>query len=122
MTGRRTIGIRPQRVRCLAGAANAGVLVEPPHGGVALGADALALQDLDHRHQKDLEVEPERPMVDITDVEREASLPAGGVAAVRRCPTGASGAHLVPACLVGRTVVEVVDEQVTRPDQAHVAP
>ena len=60
-------------------------------------------------------------MVDVPDVERELLVPRHRVAAVHLRPAGDPRSHLVAARLLRRVQRQVLHEQRTRADQAHVA-
>ena len=66
------------------------------------------------------EIEPHRLMVDIPHIERESLVPAKVVPPVYLGPPGDPGSRLVPAHLRLGVVGQVLAQQWTRPDQAHV--
>ena len=72
-------------------------------------------------HEQDLEVEHERPVVDVPDVEGAAALPVRRAAAMDRRPPGHARPKLVATRLLGGTVRQISRRQRTRPDQAHLA-
>ena len=91
------------------------------HGRLPILADPLPLEDFLKSHPENLDIEPERPVVDVPDIVFEFFLPADGIATIDLRPAGDAGAHLVAAGLFRRVAVEVFHQQRARPDQAHVA-
>src|SRR5258708_2858495 len=60
------------------------------HGRMLSCADAFALHDARECARQNAEVEPQRPVVDVPDVELETWLPGEGIAPVDLRPTGDS--------------------------------
>src|SRR4029077_14952602 len=85
-------------------------------------ADADLRDGLPDRQQQDPDVEPERLVLHVPDVELEAPLPRERVAAVELRPPGDPGAHVVAAGLLPGIARQILHQQRPRADQAHVAP
>src|SRR5262245_29626724 len=93
---------------------------EARHRRVSRAVDAFCAQYAQQRERDDPEVQPERAVVDVPDVEPESVLPGLVVAPVDLCPAGDPGANLVAARLLGRVQGQILDEQRPRADDAHV--
>ncbi len=83
-------------------------------------ADAFAREEFPDRQDDDLEVQPQRAVIDVPHVQREFLLPGERVAPVDLRPTGDPGPHLVTAGLLRRVAGQVLHQQRARADQAHV--
>src|SRR5262249_34776708 len=82
-----------------------------------------AADDGGQRLEHDLDVQPERPVVDVEQVVAQLHLGVDGVAAVHLGPTGDPRRHLVPLPVVRDLDLEAMDEAgPLRPgaDQAHL--
>ena len=93
---------------------------EVRHRRVSLLADAIAAERLPDGQGNDLQVEPERRVVDIPDVQLELFFPAQRVAAVYLSPAGDPRAHVVPTRLLGRVERQVFHQKGPRSDETHV--
>ena len=83
--------------------------------------DALAPDDLCDRHLQDAQVEPERTVVHVPDVERELLVPGQRVAPVHLAPARDTRPDLVATHLLGRVARQVLGKERARTDEAHVA-
>src|SRR5438132_9787504 len=88
---------------------------------MAFGADAFALNQANQRQNHDLAIEPYADVVNIPDIELELVGPRNRVAAIDLRPAGQSWFDFVPPRLFRRVAVEVLHQQRTRTDQAHIA-
>ena len=88
---------------------------------MGLGTDIVAADDLPDGLNEDLEVEPQRLMIDVPHVESELVLPRDGIPAADLGETGDPGPDLVAASLLWGVAVEITHQEGTRPDEAHVA-
>ena len=91
------------------------------HRGVVGGVDSGPAQHLADRQRQNAQVEPERLMIDVPNIVPELLLPRQRVAASDLGPARDAGPDRVSAHLLGGVAVEVLDEQRTRPHQAHIA-
>src|SRR5215210_4548136 len=73
------------------------------------------------RRDDDPEVEPERPVVDIPDVEDEAVVPAYEVPALHLGEPSDAGLHVVPSCLLRRIARQVLEQEWPWSHDAHLA-
>jgi hypothetical protein len=87
---------------------------------VPLERDPLAGDRHPQGAGEDPQVEPEAAVVDVPDVECQLLVPRHVVPPVDLRPAGQPGLHLVPARLLGRVPVEVLDEQRTGTDERHL--
>ncbi len=71
--------------------------------------------------REDLGVKPQRPAIDIVQVERESLLPSEGVAPAHLRQAGKAGANIMAALLFGRIKGEIIHKEGPRADQAHFA-
>src|SRR5262245_3955215 len=82
-------------------------------------------EDPPHRERDDLEVEPERPVLDVLEVELDALLERGvAPQPVDLRPAGHAGLHLVPQHVAGDGPAELLDEEWalrSGTDDAHLA-
>src|SRR5262249_60234033 len=83
--------------------------------------DALTPDDLSDRHLQDAQVEPERAVVHVPDVERELLVPGQCVAAVHLAPARDPGPDMVASHLLLRVAGKVLGKERAGTDQAHVA-
>src|SRR6516165_4880702 len=100
----------------------ANFLVEPRHGRVVAGADIRATDDTDKSQPNNLQIEPQRTIINVPDVEGEAMLPRYRVAAVDLSPASKARANLITPHLLRRMIGNVFHEQRPGPDQAHLPP
>ena len=70
------------------------------HGGAAGLRDAFAAQHLADGHQDDADVQPERPVIHVPDIQLKTLIPSQRVAAVHLRPAGDAGRQLMPAGLL----------------------
>ena len=91
------------------------------HGGVSARRDPVAARERHERAPEDPKVEPEAPVVDVPDVERELFLPREPVPSAHLGQAGQAGRDLVAARLLGGVALEVLRQQRARTDQRHVA-
>src|SRR5262249_62426030 len=82
---------------------------------------ALAAADVSDRHVQDAQVEPERAVVHVPDVERELLVPGQCVAAVHLAPARDPGPDMVASHLLLRVAGKVLGKERAGTDQAHVA-
>src|SRR5262249_15747778 len=76
----------------------------------------------EHRATEEREIEPDAPVVDVPDIERQSIAPRKRVAAVHLYEAGDAGTHLVPAPLLRRVARQVLRQQRARTDERHLAP
>src|SRR5690606_35846285 len=74
---------------------SASAATEALHGGVAFVADPLACEHLPHRAEEYSQVEPERAILHVPEVERAALLPGKRVASIDLRPARQTGPHVV---------------------------
>src|SRR5918996_508969 len=86
-------------------------LVEPP-----------SRRQKPHRPGQDRQVEAQRAMVHVPDVELDSLLPAQRCAAVHLRPAGDPGLHLEPTALPGRVLLDLLLDRGTRADDRHLPP
>src|SRR5690625_551067 len=82
---------------------------------------ALTREHLDQGAGKDLEVEPERAVLHVPEVEGELLLPFQRIAAVDLRPAGDPRPHVMAAPLALTVEWQVLHQQWARPHEAHVA-
>src|SRR5690554_3412032 len=88
---------------------------------MAVLAYPLFPQDFPGSEKKDFEVQPERNMIDIPDIQAELFFPRNRVSPVDLRPSSNARLNLMPSRLFGRVAVQVVHQQRARTDQTHVA-
>src|SRR5436190_15718257 len=85
----------------------------------------LVTQSMNHRHEQDLHVQHQRPVLDVVEVVLDAHADRGVAApAVHLRPAGHAGAHFVAQHVLRELGAELLDELRAlrpRPDHAHVA-
>ena len=84
-------------------------------------ADAIAPCDDCDGAPKNAQVEPQRSVLDVPNVKREAIVPAEGVPAVDLGPTGEARAHFVASGFLCGVSGEVRGGQRSGTDEAHLA-
>src|SRR5918994_2905451 len=74
------------------------------------------------RSSQDPQVETQRAMVHVPDIELDSLLPAQRCAAVHLRPAGDPGLHFEPTALPGRVLLDLLLDRGTRPDDRHLSP
>src|SRR5205823_5084757 len=89
-------------------------------------SEGLTLQNAaEERHAHDLQIESDRPVLDVIEVELDAFFERGVAApAVHLRPAGDAGLHFVPEHVLREAMLELVDKERPlgpRPDNGHIA-
>src|SRR5439155_296864 len=84
--------------------------------------DALAREDRARGEGKDPGVEDETPVVDVPNVEGQSLVPVHGVPAVDDRPPRHPRQDVVPPALLLRVSLQILRQEWSGPNQAHVAP
>jgi hypothetical protein len=103
------------------------LLINPgPHkllsGGVAGLVDPFTGDDLYDSLEEDVDIEPQRPVVNVPYVQFELNFPGYVVAPIDLRPACYAGECVHTAGLFGGVAVEVLHQQRARPDETHLAP
>ena len=82
--------------------------------------DTFSLERFHNGYQDNLDIQPERPMVDIPNVVVKLLFPGEGIATVDLSPSSDAGKYFVAASLLGGISLQVLGEQWSRTDYAHL--
>src|ERR1035437_5288914 len=91
------------------------------HCSFTFGADALTPEHPDHRQGQGFEIQPKALVIYVPDVKFEFLLPTNGISSVYLRPAGEPGPDFVTPSLLWSVARQVLHQQRTRADQAHVA-
>src|SRR3990170_1185850 len=94
--------------------------LELRHRGIPRGADPLPLKHLPDRHRENLQIQQERPVFHVPNVQPELLLPGDCVPPIDLRPSGQTGFDLVAARLFGCISLKILHQERARPDQAHL--